>query len=418
MTAPPSASAATEVLAPPPVSAADFSPLAWRDGALLLLDQTRLPAAEVWLACRTPEDVAAAIRRLAVRGAPAIGVAAAYGLALGMAVAASTGAGVPGDVPGDSARQTSPNQTSPNLNAARRTSRDLTAPDLTATGMTATDLTATGMTAQFTAIAHLLGATRPTAVNLRWALDQGRRVFAEQMSAGPGAVAEALLAWAHRLAAEDVQINRRIGEHGAALFEPHSRVLTHCNAGALATAGYGTALGVIQSAWRRQAVEMVWVDETRPLLQGARLTAWELKRLGIPYRLVTDSSAGTLLAQGLVDRIVVGADRIAANGDTANKIGTYTVAVLAARHGVPFYVAAPLSTIDPGTPDGAAIPIERRRSEEVTELFGARIAPHETEAVNFAFDVTPHDLITAIITEAGILLPPYDQSIAAAFAAA
>jgi methylthioribose-1-phosphate isomerase len=357
------------------MAAADFSPLAWRDGALLLLDQTRLPAAEAWLECRTPEQVADAIRRLAVRGAPAIGVAAAYGLALGMAVPGPQGAA-------------------------------------TAAG------DATELSARFAAIADLLGETRPTAVNLRWALGQGRRVFDEHAPAGPRAVAEALLAWAHRLAAEDVQINRRMGEHGATLFEPGSRVLTHCNTGALATAGYGTALGVIQSAWRRQAVDMVWVDETRPLLQGARLTAWELKRLGIPFRLVTDSSAGTLMAQGLVDRIVVGADRIAANGDTANKIGTYTVAVLAARHRVPFYVAAPLSTIDLATPDGAAIPIERRRAEEVTELSGTRIAPHDTEAVNFAFDVTPHDLITAIITEAGVLLPPYDKSIAAAFAAA
>jgi methylthioribose-1-phosphate isomerase len=364
---------AAAVPSPPPVAAADFSPLAWREGALLLLDQTRLPVAEVWLECRTPEQVADAIRRLAVRGAPAIGVAAAYGLALGMAESSTNGATA---AAGD--------------------------PD--------------GLTARFAAVARLLGDTRPTAVNLRWALDQGRRVFDEQAPAGPGAAAEALLAWAHRLAAEDVRINHRIGEHGATLFEPESRVLTHCNTGALATAGYGTALGVIQSAWRRQAVKMVWVDETRPLLQGARLTAWELKRLGIPFHLVTDSSAGTLMAQGLVDRIVVGADRIAANGDTANKIGTYTVAVLAARHRVPFYVAAPLSTIDRATPTGAAIPIERRRAEEVTELFGARIAPDETEAVNFAFDVTPHDLITAIITEAGVLLPPFDQAIAAAFA--
>ena len=369
--------ASTAVEGPPPAAqaAADFSPLAWRDGALLLLDQTRLPAAEVWLECRTPEQVADAIRRLAVRGAPAIGVAAAYGLALGMAV---------NDPPGAAAA---------------------------AAGSAA-------LREHFAAVARLLGETRPTAVNLRWALDRGRGVFAEHAPAGRAAAAAALLAWAHRLAAEDVQINRRIGEQGAALFAPHSRVLTHCNTGALATAGYGTALGVIQSAWRRQAVDMVWVDETRPLLQGARLTAWELKRLGIPFHLITDSSAGALMAQGLVDRIVVGADRIAANGDTANKIGTYTVAVLAARHGVPFYVAAPLSTIDLSTPDGAAIPIERRRADEVTELLGARIAPHDTAAVNFAFDVTPHDLITAIITEAGVLEPPYDRSIAAAFAAA
>ncbi len=322
----------------PPADDASFSPLRWRDGTLLLLDQTLLPDQEVWLDCRTPEQVADAIRRLAVRGAPAIGVAAAYGLALA------------------------------------------------------------------------------TAVNLRWAIERGRRIFERSAPAGPAAVAAALLAWAHQLAAEDVLINRRIGEHGAALFTPGARVLTHCNTGALATAGYGTALGIIQSVWRLGSLSMVWVDETRPLLQGARLTAWELRRLGIPFRLVTDSSAGTLMAQGLVDRIVVGADRIAANGDTANKIGTYTLAVLAARHRVPFYVAAPLSTIDRATPDGTAIPIEQRRADEVTEVFGTRIAPLDTEAVNFAFDVTPHDLITAIVTEVGVLTPPYERSIEAAFA--
>jgi len=341
-----------------------FSPMRWQQGSLLLLDQTLLPDQEVWLDCRTPEQVADAICRLAVRGAPAIGVAAAYGLALGIA-------GV------REAAELGP---------------------------------------RFAAVAELLGATRPTAVNLRWAIDRGRRVFDESAPAGPTAAAGALLAWAQQLAADDVEINRRIGEHGAALFAPGSRVLTHCNTGSLATAGYGTALGVIQSAWRRRGVELVWVDETRPLLQGARLTAWELQRLGIPFRLVTDSSAGTLMAQGLVDRIVVGADRIAANGDTANKIGTYPLAVLAARHAVPFYVAAPLSTVDRATADGAAIPIERRRAEEVTEVFGTRIAPRETEAVNFAFDVTPHDLITAIVTEVGVLEPPFDQSIERAFA--
>lgn len=341
-----------------------FSPMRWADGTLQLLDQTRLPVEETWLDCDTPEQVAAAIRRLAVRGAPAIGVAAAYGLALGM-----------------------------------RTVRD-----------------SAGLASRFGEVAELLGSTRPTAVNLRWALERGRKVFESAAPDGPEAVVRALVDWALELHAEDVRINRRIGEHGAALFAAGSRVLTHCNAGALATAGYGTALGVIQSAWRDGKVGMVWVDETRPLLQGARLTAWELKRLGIPFRLATDSSAGTLMAQGLVDRIVVGADRIAANGDTANKIGTYTVAVLAQRHRVPFYVAAPLSTIDRDAPDGAAIPIEQRDAGEVTEVFGTRIAPDETPAVNFAFDVTPHELITAIVTETGVLEPPYTASIAAAFA--
>nr|MDP9120109.1 S-methyl-5-thioribose-1-phosphate isomerase [Acidobacteriota bacterium] len=299
-----------------------------------------------------------------VRGAPAIGVAAAYGLVLGLA----------GEQ--DPAR----------------------------------------LLPRFREVAELLGSTRPTAVNLRWALERGRQVFERWLAEDPAAVHQALLEWAQALQAEDVRVNRRIGEHGAALFAPGVRVLTHCNTGALATAGYGTALGVIQSAWRENRVGMVWVDETRPLLQGARLTAWELQRLGIPFRLVTDSSIGSLLTQKLVDRIIVGADRIARNGDTANKIGTYTVAVLAHRHGIPFYVAAPLSTIDLATASGSAIPIEERKPSEVTELFGTAIAPAGTEAVNFAFDVTPSELITAIVTEAGVLTPPYTESIAAAFA--
>jgi methylthioribose-1-phosphate isomerase len=346
-----------------PPSPDQFSPIRWEDDHLLLLDQTRLPVEEVWLTCEEPEQVAAAIRCLAVRGAPAIGVAAAYGLVLGM------------NDPAGSDR----------------------------------------LEERFAEVAELLGSTRPTAVNLRWALERGRAVFARTASGGREAARRELLAWADALHADDVRINRRIGEHGATLFAPGSRVLTHCNTGALATAGYGTALGVIQSAWGGGRVGMVWVDETRPLLQGARLTAWELKRLGIPFRLVTDSSAGTLMAQGLVDRIVVGADRIAANGDTANKIGTYTVAVLAHRHGVPFYVAAPLSTIDRATPNGAAIPIEERLAGEVTEVFGKRIAPDDTQAVNFAFDVTPSELIAGIITEVGVLAAPYEESIAAAF---
>ena len=194
--------------------------------------------------------------------------------------------------------------------------------------------------------------------------------------------------------------------------------MTHCNAGALATAGYGTALGVIQSSWRAGRLAMVWVDETRPLLQGARLTAWELQRLGIPFKIVTDSSVGSLMSRGLVDRVVTGADRVAANGDAANKIGTYTVAVLAARHDVPFYIAAPLSTIDLATPTGADIPIEERSADEVTTVFDTRIAPAEAPAANFAFDVTPHELIAAIITDAGVLEPPFEESIARAFAEA
>ena len=346
-----------------------FSPIAWEGDHLRLLDQTRLPAEETWLECRRPEEVAAAIRRLSVRGAPAIGVAAAYGLVLGLDPAAGAD---PGPV------------------AVRR---------------------------RFDEVADLLAGTRPTAVNLRWALARGREVFERATAAGGGAgggaaaVRRALLDWAQRLHAEDVETNRRIGAHGAGLFAAGDRVLTHCNTGALATAGYGTALGVIRASFESGRLDSVWVDETRPLLQGARLTAWELGRLGIPHRVVTDSSAGALLARGLVDRIVVGADRIAANGDTANKIGTYPLAVLADRHGVPFYVAAPLSTIDPDTPAGDAIPIEEREAAEVTTLAGAAVAPPGAAALNLAFDVTPAELITAIVTDAGVLEPPYESSI-------
>lgn len=344
-----------------------FSPIAWRDDRLELLEQTLLPREESWIACERPEEVADAIRRLAVRGAPAIGVAAAYGLALGMKDAGAL---------------------SPE--AAR---------------------------ARFDEVAALLGSTRPTAVNLSWAIERGRKVAAERLAAGDAAgLPGALLAWAQDLHARDVETNRRIGEHGAELFSSGDRVLTHCNAGALATAGYGTAIGVIESAWRGGRVAQVWVDETRPLLQGARLTAWELRRLGIPHRLVTDSSVGSLMSRGLVDRIVVGADRIAANGDTANKIGTYVVAVLAHRHGVPFYVAAPLSTVDRATATGADIPIEERDAGEVTGVFGTRVAPDDTEAANPAFDVTPAELVTAIVTEIGVIRPPYTESLAEAFA--
>ncbi|HUF78896.1 MAG TPA: S-methyl-5-thioribose-1-phosphate isomerase [Thermoanaerobaculia bacterium] len=345
----------------------DFSPLAWRGDHLALLDQTRLPREEAWLRCDRPEEVADAIRCLAVRGAPAIGVAAAYGLALAMAGA---GAEPP---------------------AAQRD--------------------------RFEAASALLAGTRPTAVNLGWALERGRRVLEGTLAAGAQReVPAALLAWAQELHARDIETNRRIGAHGAGLFTQGDRVLTHCNAGALATAGYGTALGVIRSAWESDRLGEVWVDETRPLLQGARLTAWELRKLGIPHRLVTDSSAGSLMARGLVDRIVVGADRIAANGDTANKVGTYVLAVLAERHRVPFYVAAPLSTVDLATATGAGIPIEERSADEVTDVFGTRIAPEETAAANPAFDVTPAELITAIVTEVGVVRPPYREALAVALA--
>jgi methylthioribose-1-phosphate isomerase len=304
------------------------SPLRFTDHALLILDQRRLPVEETWLRCETPEQVAEAIRTLAIRGAPAIGLAAAYGLALA-------------------------------------DDRD-------------------------SAFALLLD-TRPTAANLRWALERARA------AADP-------LEFATALQAEQETIDRRIAEAGARLLPARTRALTHCNTGALATGAYGTAAGVLKTAFAAGRLELVWATETRPLLQGARLTAWELERAGIPFRLVVDSSAGALIASGRVDAIVVGADRIAANGDVANKIGTYPIAALAARHSVPFYVAAPLSTIDPSTPDGAAIPIEERDPAEVTG--------GDAPALNLAFDVTPAELVTAIVTERGALAPPYSESIA------
>ena len=309
----------------------EVEPLRFEGGALLILDQRALPEAERWIRCETVEQVADCIRTLAVRGAPAIGLAAAYGMAL------------------------------------------------------ADDREAA---------ADLLRATRPTAVNLAWALERCRE-------------ADDVLELARGLHRDQHDADRRLAELGAELFAEGTRALTHCNTGALATGGYGTACGVLRAAWERGRLSEVWVDETRPLLQGARLTAWELRRAGIPHRVVADAAAGSLMARGLVDRVVVGADRIAANGDVANKVGTYPLAVLAARHGVPFYVAAPLSTIDPATPDGDAIPIEERDPSEV--LSGG-------DAFNPAFDVTPAELVTAIVTEAGVLEPPYAESIARAVA--
>jgi methylthioribose-1-phosphate isomerase len=324
------------------------SPLRFSGGVLELLDQTRLPAEEVWLRCEEPEQVADAIRRLAVRGAPAIGVAAAYGLVLGLR-------DLRGQEPG----------------------------------------------ARLEAVAALLGSTRPTAVNLRWAIDGGREALAQALAEGrqPG---DALLEWADALARDQREADRRMAAHALALFSERSRVYTHCNTGGLATAGSGTALGAIESAWRAGLVEEVWVGETRPLLQGARLTAWELEQSGVPFRVVTDSSAAALMARGQVDLVMVGADRIARNGDVANKIGTYSLAVLAARHRVPLYVVAPLSTLDPDTATGAEIPIEERDPGEVTA---------GGPALNLAFDVTPHGLVTAVVTDAGLLEPPYEEAI-------
>jgi methylthioribose-1-phosphate isomerase len=342
-----------------------LSPVHFAAGALQLLDQTALPAEERWIECRTPGQVADAIRRLAVRGAPAIGVAAAYGLALGMRAAG------PDDPP------------------LERFERD----------------------------AELLAGTRPTAVNLRWAIDRARRVAEQREVEGAGALAAALEELAGAIAREQLDADRRMAELGAELIEPGDRVLTHCNTGPLATGGAGTAGGVIAKAWEAGRLEQVWVDETRPLLQGARLTAWELSRAGIPFRLVTDASVGALMARGLVDRVIVGADRIARNGDVANKIGTYTIAVLANRHAVPFYVAAPLSTIDLATATGDEIEIEERDAGEVTRLADRPIAPDGAPAANFAFDVTPAELVAAIVTEADVLRPPFSESIARVLAA-
>jgi methylthioribose-1-phosphate isomerase len=246
-------------------------------------------------------------------------------------------------------------------------------------------------------------------VNLHWAIDRARATYA---GADPDGAAAALLEGAHAIAADQLASDERLSEHGAGLVTGGERLLTHCNTGPLATGGRGTAGGVIEAAWRAGRVRHVWVDETRPLLQGARLTAWELGRAGVPFQIVADASVGTLMARGLVDRVFVGADRIAMNGDTANKIGTYTVAVVAERHGVPFHVVAPLSTIDPQTPSGDAIVIEERSPDEVTSVLGVRVAPAGAGAANFAFDVTPAELIASIVTDAGVLEPPYEESLA------
>jgi len=334
-----------------------ISPVRWEDGRLVLLDQTRLPTEEVERGYTTWQDVADAIRTLVVRGAPAIGVAAAFGVVL-----------------------------------AARGSRATSHPALLA------DLE--------DAIKGL-AATRPTAVNLFWALDRMRALVVASAALPVPALQARLLTEAQAILAEDLAANRAMGAHGAALVPDGARVLTHCNAGALATAGYGTAVGVIRAAHERGKLAMVWVDETRPVMQGSRLTAWELVKEGIPHRLISDVAAGFVMKRGEVDLVVTGADRIAANGDTANKIGTYSVAVLARHHGIPFYVAAPFSTIDASTADGSEIPIEERDPREVQEIAGRRIVPAASPARNPAFDVTPAALITAIITERGVHRPPY-----------
>jgi methylthioribose-1-phosphate isomerase len=342
--------------------------ISYAAGALRLLDQTRLPGEVVLHECHTAADVAEAIRAMRVRGAPAIGVAAAYGLALGA-----------GEYPGDDPA---------------------------------------GFRAHLAAVASEMRSTRPTAVNLFWAITRALEAAGAALAGGVPAAREALLAFAERLRDDDVALNRQMGRHGATLVPDGARVLTHCNAGALATAGYGTALGVLRGAVEASKRVHVYVDETRPFLQGARLTAWELQADGIPLTLITDNMAGYFMAQGKIDLVVVGADRIAANGDVANKIGTYSVAVLAYAHGIPFYVAAPTSTVDLSLPSGEAIPIEERSPDEVTHIAGRRIAPEGIAVANPAFDVTPHRYVSAIITEHGILRPPYGPALAEAVGAA
>jgi len=397
----------------------DIRTVFWKDGAVVMIDQRALPLKERHVACTDYREVIAAIKDLTVRGAPAIGVAAAMGIALGV--------------------QRLPDES----------------PD--------------AIRASFNEICNQFAAARPTARNLFWAIERMRRCFDAAVCADPltaessttdspttapsplskrssgkkrhaektlslfpdgdshalvdGApvgqetagilrpIREALIAEAIRIGEEDIAINRRLGRNGCALIPDGARILTHCNAGALATAGYGTALGVIRAAWAEGKKLHVYVDETRPVLQGARLTAWELMRESIPCTLIADNMAGFLMQRGGVDLVIIGADRIAANGDTANKIGSYAVAVLARAHGIPLYIAAPLSTIDPALADGGLIPIEERDPAELTHLGGVRTAPEGVPVWNPAFDVTPHDLIAAIVTEAGVIRPPFAEGI-------
>jgi methylthioribose-1-phosphate isomerase len=336
--------------------------LEWTDAGVRFIDQTKLPLEETYVTCKNYEEVADAIRTMIVRGAPAIGVAAAMGVALGTLQ-----------------------------------SQAKTLPELER---------------EFDTISNVLAETRPTAVNLFWAIRRMRDKF-EQLRGEPmTAIQRELVAEAQRVLVEDIAANEAMGKHGAVLMPSSGGVLTHCNAGALATAGYGTALGVIRAAVESGKQIQVFADETRPFLQGSRLTAWELMKDNIPTTLIADNMAGAMMRLGKIDAVIVGADRIAANGDVANKIGTYTVAVLAKEHGIPFYVAAPISTVDLDTTDGSKIPIEQRASTEVTHLAGKQIAPDAVRVENPAFDVTPSKYVTAIITERGVARAPYQDSLA------
>ena len=330
--------------------------LRWKNGRLEMIDQRALPSEVHYLSYDSAAGVAEGIRSMVVRGAPAIGCAAAYGVAL--------------------------------------------------EALRLQHAAASEFSAQLEAGFSVLAASRPTAVNLFWALARMRNVWQNCSGGTPTQTASMLLAEAHTVRAADIEINRRMGRHGAALLEDGARVLTHCNAGALATAGYGTALGVIRAAIEAGKKVSVFADETRPFLQGARLTAWELAQDDIPVTLIADNAAGFLMSRGEVDAVIVGADRVAANGDVANKIGTYTVAVLAQRHRIPFYVAAPLSTIDTGIASGADIPIEERSADEIRGYGELRWAPQDVAARNPVFDVTPAELVTALITEKGVMRAP------------
>jgi len=333
----------------------------WTDDGIRLLDQTKLPTEEVYVTCQTWQEVADAIRKMIVRGAPAIGVAAAMGIALG---AHDADAGHVAELRRD-----------------------------------------------FEHICEEMGETRPTAVNLFWAIRRMQEKFKQCSELPVDKIRQELIAEAQRMYVEDLATSEAMSKHGATLLPSSGTVLTHCNAGALATAGgYGTALGVIRAAVESGKKLAVYADETRPFLQGSRLTAWELMKDGIPTTVISDNMAGAMMRQGKVQAVVVGADRVAANGDVANKIGTYTVAVLAKEHGIPFYVAAPWSSVDMECPDGEHIPIEQRSPREVTHVGSVRIAPEGVEIENPAFDVTPARYVTAIITERGIARAPYAES--------
>ncbi|MGH7815969.1 MAG: S-methyl-5-thioribose-1-phosphate isomerase [Candidatus Binatia bacterium] len=330
----------------------------WKNDRVIMLDQRLLPHKEVYRVCRDYHEVAEAIREMVIRGAPAIGVAAAMGVARG------------------------------GLKASQRT-----------------------FDREFERIVLTLGKTRPTAVNLFWALQRMRDVYLAHRSRGVETVQRALKDEAQKIYKEDIAANKQLGKFGASLMRHAKRIMTHCNAGALATAGYGTALGVLRALKESGSKFEVFVNETRPFLQGARLTAWELKREKIPATLITDNTAGYLMQKGKVDAVIVGCDRVAANGDVANKIGTYTIAVLAKRHGIPFYVAGPTSSIDINCLSGKDIPIEQRDPKEVSHIFGKPVAPKGMKVFNPAFDVTSQELISAIITEKGVINPPYQQNI-------